>query len=267
MAIELPGPTVADDADLGDWLARLAGEPHAMKRPRILVIEDDESSQESYKLFFETLHSKEFAWALAPNGGRAFSLLRARDEAPFDAVILDWNLPDMRGLDILVRLRRDPATCDLPVVVVTGREELRERVLGLENGADDYFVKPVELDELLARLRGLVKRRKPAPAQPKVLAAHDLVLDLLAAKLTVHGKSVHLFKKELGLLVLFLRRPNMIHSSAYLWETVWGYANPNGENIVEVAISNLRKKLGPRWAVRLETHRSRGYLLNTETRV
>lgn len=263
MARELADALVADRVDVGAWLSELAGEPSAMKRPRILVIEDDESTQELYRLFFETLHPKEFTWALATTGGRAMSLLRARAEAPFDAAILDWDLPDMPGLDLLVRLRRDPATTDLPIVVVTARDELEQRVLGLENGADDYFVKPVVLDELRARLRGLLSRRKPAPPQPKVLEARDLQVDLLAGKLTVHGKPVHLFRKELGLLVVFLRRPNMIHSSAYLWESVWGYDNPNADNIVEVAISNLRKKLGPRWAARLETHRTRGYLLNT----
>jgi DNA-binding response OmpR family regulator len=235
-----------------------------MKRPRILVVEDDESMLELYRVFFEILHPREFSWSAAQSGGRVSSALRAGDRP--SVVILDWELPDMSGLEVLERLRRDPSFSELPVIVVTAKDELQDRVSALEAGADDYFVKPVIVEELLARLRGILSRRRPTPAEERKLVVHDLELDLATTKLKVRGRPVHLFAKELGLLVTFLRRPNMIHSSAYLWDTVWGYENPNAENIVEVAISNLRRKLGPVWARRLETHRRKGYLLSTEGR-
>lgn len=229
-------------------------------RRRLLVVEDDDSMQDFYRQFFDVLHSDEFDWELAGSAERGLAALR-RAGRPFDAVVLDWNLPGKDGIALLRELRTDVVWQDIRVIMVTGRRTVEEEVAALEVGADDFIPKPFHPDELWARLRSLLRRAEPEAEAQRAIRIGDLELDVAAGKLTVGGKAVRLYKKELDLLVIFLRRPDVIHPPAFLWDAVWGYDNPNHDNVLDVTLSNLRRKLGPKWAARLENRRGQGYLL------
>jgi two-component system response regulator QseB len=182
---------------------------------------------------------------------------RRRLERPdLDAIVLDLGLPDGDGLDLLVELRDRGAV--LPVLVLTARDAVRSRVTALENGADDYLVKPFQYDELVARIRALIRRASQPRWAP--LACNGLVLD--AGELTVqNGRTrVRLSPREHALLAMFLRRQGEVIARAEILQTVFGYAFDPGTNLVNVHIANVRKKLGSE-TVQIDTVRGIGYRL------
>jgi DNA-binding response OmpR family regulator len=179
----------------------------------------------------------------------------------YDAVILDLMLPDGDGIAFLKRLRARNDTT--PVIVVTARERIADRVLGLNAGADDYLVKPFALDELVARVRALLRR--PGAALGVVLEAGNLALDTVAREASVSGKPIALSRRELGVLELLLRRVGHVVPKEVLEERLTGHGEEITPNAVEVYIHRLRKRLGEAEArIVIHTLRGVGYLL-TET--
>jgi DNA-binding response OmpR family regulator len=201
---------------------------------RVLIVEDDRMIGESLR---EALRGHGFAadWV---RDGRAADAVLASER--FDAVLLDLGLPQRSGLDVLRALRaRGDAT---PVIVVTARDALADKVAGLDAGADDYLVKPFELDELLARLRA-VERRRSGRANP-VLEVADLTLDPATREVTRGGRPVLLSAREFALLAALLERPGAILSRAQLEDRLYGWGEELESNAISVYMHQLRRKLG-----------------------
>src|SRR5512145_2737553 len=218
---------------------------------RILVIEDDEAI---LKLLRRGLAYDGYTVDTATEGQTG--LLLARDTPP-DLVILDLMLPGIDGLEVCRRLR---AGGPVPIIILTAKDSVNDRIIGLDMGADDYLVKPFELDELLARIRALLRRAQPS--RPQVLRFADLSLDTGTRQALRGDRNISLTAKEYELLELFLRHPRQVLTRDMIFDRVWGYDFGGESNIIEVYIRYLRKKLETSAEMRLlHTVRGMGYVL------
>ena len=176
-------------------------------------------------------------------------------QTSFDLIILDVGLPDINGFEVLQQLRGQGVTA--PVIMLTARSSVADRVAGLEGGADDYMPKPFSFEELLARIR--VRLRPEAAGADQMRLTHrDMVLDLRTRTLTLEGRTVELSAREFALAETFMRHPGQVLSREQLLSAVWGLDFDPGSNVVEVYVSYLRNKLG---RDRVETVRGMGYRL------
>ena len=176
-------------------------------------------------------------------------------QTSFALIILDVGLPDIDGFEVLQRLRGQGVTA--PVIMLTARSSVADRVAGLEGGADDYMPKPFSFEELLARIR--VRLRPEAAGADQMRLTHrDMVLDLRTRSLTLEGRTVELSAREFALAETFIRHPGQVLSREQLLSAVWGLDFDPGSNVVEVYVSYLRNKLG---RDRVETVRGMGYRL------
>jgi two-component system copper resistance phosphate regulon response regulator CusR len=215
---------------------------------RILIAEDEHRIAS----FLEKgLRANGFVTAVVADGHAAASA--ARDDS-FDLLILDLALPGQDGMEALTEIRRRGDR--LPVIVLTAREAVRDRVAGLERGADDYVTKPFSFEELLARIR--VRLRDGGGEERTMLRAGDLALDLRTRRASVGSRAVELTAREYALLEMFLRHSDQVLSREQLLSHVWGYDFDPGSNIVDVYVRYLRKKLGTSV---IETVRGMGYRL------
>jgi len=176
----------------------------------------------------------------------------ACSERRYDAAILDLGLPNRDGLQVLAQLRRLGNT--LPIVVVTARESVADRIKGLEAGADDYVCKPFDFDELVARLRAVLRRR--AGPVVTILEHRDLKLNVATRQVTHRGHLLNLSAKEFALLEILMQRPGIVFTRAQLREKLYGWDQEVASNTVEVYIHSLRRKLGQAF---IENVRSVGY--------
>lgn len=226
-----------------------------MSGERLLVIEDDATIADFVRrgLIYEG-----FQVEMAPDGERG--LVAARDRPP-DLVILDWMLPGLDGLEVLRRLR---AAGDLPVLMLTAKDAVADRVAGLEAGADDYLVKPFHFEELLARVRALLRRRATEP-DAEVLRFSDLSLNTVTRQAQRGERVVDLTAKEYDLLEYFLRHPRQVLTREQIYDRVWGYDFGGESNIIEVYVRYLRGKLEASGESRLiQTIRGVGYALRED---
>ena len=222
---------------------------------RILVIEDE---QEIANYLRRGLVLEGFLVTVAGDGPTGLAAAR---ETAHDLVILDLMLPGLDGLEVARRLR---AASDIPIIILTARDAVADRVLGLENGADDYLVKPFAFEELLARIRVQLRRRQTGQ-QSDVLRFSALTLDTAARELRVHERRVELTAKEYELLELFMRHPNQVLTREVIYDRVWGYDFGGESNIIEVYVRYLRQKLEVGGVARvLQTVRGAGYILREE---
>jgi len=220
-------------------------------KERILIIEDDEAI---LKLLRRGLVYEGYQVDTAVDGQTGLTM--ARDEHP-DLIILDWMLPGMDGLEVCRRLR---TAGSVPILMLTAKDTIQDRVQGLDAGADDYLVKPFELDELLARIRALLRRTQPERAQ--VLSFGDLTLDTGTRQAIRNDRSVSLTAKEYDLLELFLRHPRQVLTREVIFDRVWGYDFGGESNVLDVYIRYLRQKLEIEGETRLlHTVRGVGYVL------
>ena len=216
---------------------------------RILVVEDDPLLAES---LVRALQQQGYRIGHARRGHDAEMLLRSQH---FDLLLLDIGLPDIDGFELLRRLRAKGD--DTPVLVVTAREAVDERVHGLDLGADDYLTKPFSLSELEARVRALLRRAKPAPAAQ--IVAGELTVEPAAHSAKIAGRHVDLTTREWALLELFLARPGHALSKLTIAKTIGDPDTAMAPNTVEVYVSRLRAKLEPAGIV-IRTVRGFGYL-------
>jgi two-component system, OmpR family, copper resistance phosphate regulon response regulator CusR len=201
---------------------------------RILIAEDEKRIAS----FLEKgLKANGFATEVAGDGERALTLARS---GKFDLLILDLGLPGRHGFDVLRELRERDST--LPVVILTARDSVRDTVVGLEGGADDYITKPFRFEELLARVR--VRLRGERGAEPTVLRSGDAVLDLRTRQIVLEGRTIDLSAREFALTEVFFRHPGQVLSREQLLSQVWGYDFDPGSNVVDVYVGYLRRKLG-----------------------
>jgi two-component system KDP operon response regulator KdpE len=173
----------------------------------------------------------------APNGETALDVLATSD---VDLVVLDLGLPGIDGLEVIRRLR---AWSQVPVIVLTVRDAQADKVAALDAGADDYVTKPFAMDELLARTRAVLRRTGPAEAEPPVITAGDLEVDLLRRRVTRAGGEVHLTPTEFALLEQLVTNPGKLLTHRWLLEKVWGAGYGDQSNYLRVYVAGLRKKL------------------------
>jgi two-component system response regulator MprA len=225
-----------------------------MQRMRVLVVEDDPRVRSSLD---RALRANGYSVELAAAGLEGLAATRGLRP---DALVLDVNLPDISGFDVCRELR---ATGDrTPVLMLTARDSVADRVQGLDAGADDYLVKPFALAELLARVRALLRRGGPdgAPADAEVLEVGDLRLDLVAMGAERAGRPIELTRTELLLLELFMRNPGRVMTREVILDRVWGMDARTSSNGVEVYVGYLRRKLEAGGEPRvLQTVRGFGY--------
>ncbi len=218
---------------------------------RVLVIEDDASLARS---IVDGLSDEGFTVAHAGDGNVARHALR---DGEWDLVILDWWLPGPDGLALLRCHRRERATT--PVLFLTARDAVSDRVRGLDAGADDYLCKPFAFEELLARARALIRRGRPLEVM--TLSYRDVRVDLAAQKAERAGRPLDLTAKELAVLVFFLRHPGEILSRTRIYGHVWGETYDFVSNTLDVHVNALRRALEARGPRLIQTVRGQGYLL------
>src|SRR3954467_12345634 len=223
---------------------------------RILIVEDEEPLT---LLLRYNLEAAGYVVECAARGDEAE--LKLRENAP-DLVVLDWMLPGISGIELCRRLRAQPATAQLPIVMLTARGEESERVRGLSTGADDYVVKPFSVPELLARIKGLLRRASPERLAT-VLAYGDIELDREKRRVVRSGRPVDLGPTEYRLLEFFLEHPGRVFSREQLLDSVWGRDIYIDERTVDVHIGRLRKLLNlGREQDPIRTVRGAGYALD-----
>ena len=226
-----------------------------MARERILIIEDEARIAQ----FLERgLIYEGFQVSVASDGQTGLAM--ARDNPP-DLVILDWMLPGLDGLEVCRRLR---AAGNVAILMLTARDDIKDRVSGLEAGADDYLVKPFSIDEMIARVRALLRRAAPV-SHPEILRFADLSLDTGTHRAYRQDQAIDLTAKEYELLELFMRNPRQVLTRDVIFDRIWGYNFGGESNIIEVYVRYLRQKTEIGEAIRLiHTVRGVGYVLRED---
>ncbi|MDF1604288.1 response regulator transcription factor [Nocardioides sp. YIM 152315] len=224
-------------------------------KPRVLVVDDDKAVRESLR---RSLEFNGYEVVLATDGAEALAAIAATDP---DVVVMDVMMPRLDGLEATKALRQ--AGNDLPILVLTARDAVGDRVEGLDAGADDYLTKPFALQELLARLRALLRRVVPREEdEDEVLGFADLSMDLASREVRRGDRAIELTRTEFALLEMFLRRPRRVLERSFILEEVWGYDFPTTANSLEVYVGYLRRKTEAEGESRLiHTVRGVGYVL------
>ena len=226
-----------------------------MNAEHILVIEDDPHIRD---LLRRGLAYENYKVTVAGDG--ATGLAAARDNPP-DLVILDWMMPGMDGLEVCRRLR---LASNVPIIMLTAKESVPDRVLGLESGADDYIVKPFAFPELLARVHAMLRRAAPS-AKPEILKFGDLQLDTGTRLAKRAERQFELTAKEYDLLEYLMRNPRQVLTREQILDRVWGYDFGGESNVLEVYIRYLRQKTEANNESRvIHTVRSVGYVMREE---
>ena len=213
---------------------------------RVLVVEDEPDLR---RLLEQALREESYAVDVAADGKTGLYKATTWD---YDAVILDLSLPGLSGWDVLTRLRATKK--DVPVLILTARDNLADRVRGLDTGADDYLVKPFALAELNARLRALI-RRSAGQASP-LLEIGDAVIDTAARAVTRSGETVHLTAREYSLVEMLALRRGQVVTRTDLYSHLFDEEDDSFSNLLDVHVSNIRKKLGKDF---ITTRRGEGY--------
>lgn len=220
-------------------------------KERVLIIEDDEAI---VKVLQRGLAYEGYQVDVALDGETGLAL--ARDHKP-NLVVLDWMLPGVDGLEVCQRIRSVENT---PILMLTAKDTIHDRIQGLDAGADDYVVKPFDLNELMARVRALLRRTQQERAP--ILTFADLTLDTSSRQAIRKGKVIPLTAKEYDLLELFMRHPRQVLTREFIFDRVWGYDFGGESNVLDVYIRYLRSKLEiPGEPRLLYTVRSVGYVL------
>ena len=227
-----------------------------MPQPDLLLIEDDEAIAELIVWHFAR---EGFSVRQTPDGEQALVLVEER--VP-DIVLLDWMIESLPGIEVCRRLRRNPKSANVPIIMLTARGEEEDRIRGLETGADDYVTKPFSPRELVARVQAVLRRLRPALAG-EMLTYSDIELDSVAHKVVRGGHIVNMGPTEFRLLRHFMEHPGRVFSRGQLLDSVWGQDSDIELRTVDVHIRRLRKAINlPGTADIIRTVRSAGYALD-----
>jgi len=213
-----------------------------MTHERILVVDDE---AEVRTLCARALTREGYEVLAARNGAEA--LQRAREERP-NLLIVDIVMPEMNGIELCQRMRTTPGLSGLPVLFLTGKQDITDKAVGFAVGADDYLTKPFDIRELLMRVRALLRRASPTwpESEPRDLIVGELRLDRSKRTITTPEKTVPLTPMEFNLMYYLMSHPGQVHSSAELLQDVWGYPLSVGAgNLVRAHIKNIREKIEP----------------------
>lgn len=225
-------------------------------KPKILIIEDEEKFARFVEL---ELNYEGYEVSKAFDGRSGLEMALAKE---YHLILLDIMLPGLNGMEVLRRLRRSSS---VPVIMLTARDSVVDKVSGLDSGADDYITKPFAIEELLARIR-TVLRKTPRPSDEPVLQAGRLVLDGGRRQVTVDGQPVELTKREFDLLQYLLENKGLVLTRETLLENVWGYDFEGETNAVDVYVRFLRSKIDEVFGIRLiSTVRGVGYVIRDES--
>lgn len=222
----------------------------------ILVVEDDVSLCEllSWNLSAE-------GYKVRSTGDGEEALLLAREQAP-DAIILDWMIEEVPGIEVCRQLRKDKDTARVPIIMLTARGEEEDRIRGFKTGADDYVTKPFSTRELMARIEALLRRSQPSLAGD-TLTFGDIELDAASHRVRRGGEAIHLGPTEFRLLRYFMERPGRVMSRQQILDGVWGMDSDIDERTVDVHIRRLRKAInGPHETDPIRTVRAAGYAMD-----
>lgn len=230
----------------------------SQKQPRVLVV-DDESAIRDMICF-----ALERAGMECRSAADAQEALVAINEQRPDLVLMDWMMPGVSGIELTRRLRKDPLTSDIPIIMLTAKVTEDDKVAGLEAGTDDYIIKPFSPRELMARIRAVVRRTSPADEQGRIKQG-GLTLDTVSRRVLHDGKELHMGPTEYRLLEFFMSHPGRAYSRTQLLDHVWGTNAYLEERTVDVHIRRLRKALEPARANQyLQTVRGHGYRFTAE---
>ncbi|WP_096270933.1 response regulator transcription factor [Paucisalibacillus globulus] len=225
-----------------------------MEQPIILIVEDEAKLSRVLQL---ELEYENYRTQIAENGKDALRLMQERE---WDLVLLDIMIPELSGLEVLRRIRRTDE--DTPIILLTARDAVHDKVSGLDIGANDYVTKPFQIEELLARIR--VHLRKPIEKKVKkdVLSVGDLIVDIGAHEVSRDGNNIDLTPREYDLLVCLLKNKNLVLTRDQLIEQVWGYDYFGETNVVDVYVRYLRQKIDKEYPVAyIQTVRGVGYTI------
>lgn len=200
---------------------------------RILIVEDEKKLADSLK---KALEAEAYAVDAVNDGQTGYETAAIE---PFDLIILDIGLPQMDGLEVCRKLRQEKIAA--PILMLTARDAVNDKIIGLDSGADDYLIKPFDFEELLARIRALIRRGQPEPAVR--LQVGSLELDSAGRSVKRNGKDINLTAKEYALLEYLMRHPKQILSKTQILEHVWDIATDPFTNVVDVYIGYLRNKI------------------------
>jgi two-component system phosphate regulon response regulator PhoB len=226
--------------------------------PHVLVVEDEKALAD---LLQYNLEKEGYRVSLAADGEEA--LMMAQEDRP-DLFVLDWMLPKAPGIEVCRRLRQRQETRNTPIVMLTARSDESERIRGLDTGADDYIVKPFSMQELLARLRAVMRRIRPALAEDKVIVG-DIVIDRASHRVKRAGREIHLGPTEYRLLDHLMQHPGRVFSREQLLNAVWGSDVYVETRTVDVHVGRLRKALNEGFdADPIRTVRAAGYAIDVE---
>ncbi len=226
-------------------------ESHEPMTATILVVDDEKDIRE---LVQYNLERADYRVVACRDGAEALKRIQS---SPPDIVVLDLLMPSMDGMSVLRALREEPATADLPVLLLTARDSEMDKLMGFEYGADDYLTKPFSPRELVARVRAVLRRAAGPPGGERTYSLGEVDLDPGRRRVTAAGHEVALTSTEFDLLLHLVRRPGRVFAREQLLSEVWGYAAPAGTRTVDVHIAQLRAKLGDASPIR--TVRGVGY--------
>lgn len=222
--------------------------------PNILIIEDEQNLAR-----FLELELKHEGYDVTVRSDGLNGLEKALDE-DFDCILLDLMLPGLNGLEVCRKIRREKET---PIIMITAKDATYDKVIGLDYGADDYIVKPFEIEELLARLRVII-RRHSSSSLSNIIETHGITVDLSAYKVIIDNTEVDLTKTEFELLKLLIENENVVLRRETILDKIWGYDNEVETNVVDVYIRYLRNKLKPfKLEKIIETVRGVGYVIRS----
>jgi two-component system, OmpR family, copper resistance phosphate regulon response regulator CusR len=224
--------------------------------PRLLVVEDE---PKLLRALGRGLAAEGYEIVSAADGDDA--LIRIADSQPLDVIVLDWMLPGRDGIEVLRQLRRAGHTT--PVLMLTARDALADRVHGLDAGADDYLVKPFQFAELLARVRSLLRRGQGG--RETLLVVRDLSVDLIERRVTRAGHLIELRPREYEVLVYLIRRRGEVVTRDMLGRDVWADPDHPLTNVIDVTVANLRKALDSAGPALVHTVRGSGFVLREDT--
>lgn len=227
-------------------------------KPYILVAEDEASVVELLKY---NLEREDFETATATDGDEALMMIEERTP---DLLLLDWMLPKVPGIEVCRRVRARAETANLPIIMLTARSEEGDRIRGLDTGADDYVTKPFSTTELMARVRAVLRRIRPALVEDQV-AVGDITIDRTGHTVARNGQNIHLGPTEFRLLDYFMQHPGRVFSREQLLDTVWGSDVYVEARTVDVHVGRLRKALRQDGAMDpIRTVRSAGYAFRND---
>lgn len=222
---------------------------------KILIIEDEQNLARFIEL---ELKHEDYEVEICNDGERGLKQALSED---YNCILLDLMLPKMNGLEVCRRVRREKST---PIIMITAKGDTYDKVIGLDYGADDYIVKPFDIEELLARIRVIIRRNVTTETKSNTIHVNELTIDKNAFSVSIHGQSVDLTKTEYELLLLLAENQNFVLQREQILNHVWGYESEVETNVVDVYIRYLRNKLKPFNKENIiETVRGVGYVIRS----